>query len=549
MHLGAVDAQLHAARCALEQASYAVDAGVLTGAAGWRAALRVREVVALAAEDVLRRAAHGLGPGTAGDRRGARATRRRPRALPAPVARRARPGGPRAGRRVPRRDARGEPRRPSATTGRAHLPRTWTAALASLVLPALSLPASRSRLVVVGAHPDDETLGAGGLIRSRRARRMAGRGRHGHGRGGLPPALPHAHPAAAGRGPPRPSCERRSPCSPPTRRCRMPRPARRRRGGTRLRAGRGPGRGDRDRRRRRAALRTVAPGRAPRPRGGGTGRRDRRRPHRCAAAGVPRLALALGWSRRRPVAAGLAASPRPAGPAPRSVRRSQPTPARSGPLSDGSRRRGAARRGPARALRPRRGLLLLGRGGGRRRARPGPSRARRPVAGRLLLRAPQAGPHPGEPAARALRSRALEVGCSVGALAVDLAGRCDALLAVDSSRAAVELARRRTAGIDHVDVRQARVPDEWPDGTLRPGVDLGGRLLPEPAPAGRGRRARPRGAHRRRAPAAVPLAAPARRAGRSPDRPCTRRSWRPVPRSSSSTSEPDFLLHVLGRWS
>ncbi len=63
MHLGAVDAQLHAARCVLEQASYAVDAGVLAGAAGWRAALRVREVVALAAEEVLRRAAHGLGPG------------------------------------------------------------------------------------------------------------------------------------------------------------------------------------------------------------------------------------------------------------------------------------------------------------------------------------------------------------------------------------------------------------------------------------------------------------------------------------------------------
>ncbi len=63
MHLGAVDAQLHAARCVLEQAAYAVDAGTLGGADGWRAALRVREVVALAAEDVLRRAAHGLGPG------------------------------------------------------------------------------------------------------------------------------------------------------------------------------------------------------------------------------------------------------------------------------------------------------------------------------------------------------------------------------------------------------------------------------------------------------------------------------------------------------
>ncbi len=63
MHLGAVDAQLHAARCVLEEAAYAVDAGRLTGPAGWRAALRVREVVARAAEDVLRRAAHGLGPG------------------------------------------------------------------------------------------------------------------------------------------------------------------------------------------------------------------------------------------------------------------------------------------------------------------------------------------------------------------------------------------------------------------------------------------------------------------------------------------------------
>lgn len=57
---------------------------------------------------------------------------------------------------------------------------------------------------------------------------------------------------------------------------------------------------------------------------------------------------------------------------------------------------------------------------------------------------------------------ALEVGCSVGALAVDLAARCDRLLAVDNSPAAVDLARRRTAGIDGLEVRLARVPDEWP---------------------------------------------------------------------------------------
>ncbi len=63
MHLGAVDAALHGARCALEDAATAMDAGQLTGSSGSLAALRVRQVVALAAEDVLRRAAHALGPG------------------------------------------------------------------------------------------------------------------------------------------------------------------------------------------------------------------------------------------------------------------------------------------------------------------------------------------------------------------------------------------------------------------------------------------------------------------------------------------------------
>ncbi len=63
MHLGALDAELHAARCTLERAAVDLDAGALTGAAGWRAALRVRDVVAAAAEDVLLRAAHCLGPG------------------------------------------------------------------------------------------------------------------------------------------------------------------------------------------------------------------------------------------------------------------------------------------------------------------------------------------------------------------------------------------------------------------------------------------------------------------------------------------------------
>jgi SAM-dependent methyltransferase len=60
--------------------------------------------------------------------------------------------------------------------------------------------------------------------------------------------------------------------------------------------------------------------------------------------------------------------------------------------------------------------------------------------------------------------RALEVGCSVGALAVDLARRCDHLLAIDGSQKAIDLATRRTADLDRVDVRLARIPDEWPDG-------------------------------------------------------------------------------------
>ncbi len=64
--------------------------------------------------------------------------------------------------------------------------------------------------------------------------------------------------------------------------------------------------------------------------------------------------------------------------------------------------------------------------------------------------------------------QALEVGCSVGALAEDLAQRCDALLAVDSSPTAVEAARRRLAALAHVQVRRAEVPAQWPDG----GFDL-----------------------------------------------------------------------------
>ncbi|WP_431279370.1 PIG-L family deacetylase [Leifsonia poae] len=64
--------------------------------------------------------------------------------------------------------------------------------------------------------------------------------------------------------------------------------------------------------------------------------------------------------------------------------------------------------------------------------------------------------------------RAFEIGCSNGEMSVLLAERCDALLSVDSASSAVALATERTAGCPNVSVRRMRVPDEWPDG----GFDL-----------------------------------------------------------------------------
>jgi len=62
--------------------------------------------------------------------------------------------------------------------------------------------------------------------------------------------------------------------------------------------------------------------------------------------------------------------------------------------------------------------------------------------------------------------RGVEVGCSTGALAERLAERCGELLALDSSPAAVERARRRLADLGHVRVDLQQVPREWPPGPL-----------------------------------------------------------------------------------
>ena len=61
---------------------------------------------------------------------------------------------------------------------------------------------------------------------------------------------------------------------------------------------------------------------------------------------------------------------------------------------------------------------------------------------------------------------ALELGCSTGALAASLADRADRVLAVDSSPAALAAARRRFADDPRVTVAGLDVPGEWPEGSF-----------------------------------------------------------------------------------
>jgi LmbE family N-acetylglucosaminyl deacetylase/SAM-dependent methyltransferase len=59
----------------------------------------------------------------------------------------------------------------------------------------------------------------------------------------------------------------------------------------------------------------------------------------------------------------------------------------------------------------------------------------------------------------------LEIGCSIGTLSADLATRCTRLLAVDASSTALELAAKRLAEFPGVDTRQLTLPAEWPGGS------------------------------------------------------------------------------------
>lgn len=62
LHVGIVDAALHASQAVLNDAAAAVDGGYAAGAAGETLALRVRAVVADAVERTIRQVGHALGP-------------------------------------------------------------------------------------------------------------------------------------------------------------------------------------------------------------------------------------------------------------------------------------------------------------------------------------------------------------------------------------------------------------------------------------------------------------------------------------------------------
>ena len=62
--------------------------------------------------------------------------------------------------------------------------------------------------------------------------------------------------------------------------------------------------------------------------------------------------------------------------------------------------------------------------------------------------------------------RALELGCSIGETTAALARRCDEVVAVDHSPAAVASATRRLADLGRVAVSRMRIPDDWPGGTF-----------------------------------------------------------------------------------
>ena len=87
---------------------------------------------------------------------------------------------------------------------------------------------------------------------------------------------------------------------------------------------------------------------------------------------------------------------------------------------------------------------------------------------------------------RARFGRAFEPGCATGLITADLADRCDHVLAWDVATSAVVQTTRHLARVRNVTVERRGIPDEWPDGAVRPHRAQRGRvLLRRPRPAGR----------------------------------------------------------------
>ena len=63
-------------------------------------------------------------------------------------------------------------------------------------------------------------------------------------------------------------------------------------------------------------------------------------------------------------------------------------------------------------------------------------------------------------------ARALEVGCATGALTAELAERCETLIGIDVSQAALDIAKRRLAERPGVNLSRLEVPAAWPEGTF-----------------------------------------------------------------------------------
>jgi LmbE family N-acetylglucosaminyl deacetylase/SAM-dependent methyltransferase len=62
--------------------------------------------------------------------------------------------------------------------------------------------------------------------------------------------------------------------------------------------------------------------------------------------------------------------------------------------------------------------------------------------------------------------RAFEPGCSTGLLTAELAARCDEVIAMDVATAAVERARARTKHLPGVQVERGAIPADWPTGSF-----------------------------------------------------------------------------------